>query len=193
MSDDADLVLDVIAPCNREVWFLPLQMTLRSDKRVTEAKGGRSVPAALIQVGGTIPGQQLRVNTKTKVVTLIDKMSLKENAHIDKVLRRLTMTDDYRQSAFGDYAEEKTWTIAEGEWPTFLYWTRRHIDHGRFVMVKGTDKHVPLIDDILKMGEIRLGTASNAPPKNPDMPYFMANEHHFAGTPRATPVTSRGQ
>ena len=163
------------------MWFYPLQKVLRSEKRLDQLKGSR-IPGALLQVGGVIPGQQLRIDTKSKQALLIDRMTLPENREIDESLRRLTQTDQYRTSAYGQYEKEESFKIAHKDWATFLYHIRNLVNNERFVVVSG-EKLLPSIPDILEIGDVQLGDNCNVTPIDKDRPFYMANKEHFGGTP----------
>lgn len=190
MADKFDLVFNAVCPRNRNPWFFPLGQVLRGEAQVSELSG-KNIPSAILQVGGKIPGHQLRVDTKNRTVDLVDRMTLPENREIDAKLRELTKTDEYRFAAYGKYDETKNWELSEKEWRTFLYHSRRAVDHGRLVIVQG-QKLLPSLDEILEMGEVELGENCNVPAKNPDKPFYMANHEHIAGVdrPKATGVTA---
>lgn len=144
-----EIWLDVAAPRNRNVLFVPAQMTLRGEARASEVMG--DTPAALNAVGGVIPGQRILVDLRMKQVKIIDRMTLPEHAAVDKTLRDLARTEKYQQSAFTHYEKDYDAAPGDDEWPRWLYYIRRLLDAQRLRLAKGT---FPSMEKIRAMGDI---------------------------------------
>jgi hypothetical protein len=166
---DYDLVLDVVAPRNRDVRFTPAGIVLRGEKRITEISS-ISVNGAIAMAGGVIPGQRLMVDLKMRHVKVIDRMTLPESRAIDKVLRDLCKTERYQQWKYGEYLPDSDFGgISEKEWPKWLFCIRRLVDHGRLRVVKGGEL-LPSLADIAKMGDITF-FVGNVRSRNEDKPF----------------------
>lgn len=168
-----DLVFDVEAPRNRNVWFRPanilLRGTVRMDQLSTDKPNG-----ALLLVGGVIPGMRMMVDTKGRKVTVIDRMTLDENKDKDRALRKLTTENDqYRRARFGRYEDDQTFDVPQAEWPSWLWHMRRLVDHRRLQVVRG---NLPKYSDILKMGKVYLGDSCNVTPADKDKPFWVLDE-----------------
>lgn len=177
MATQVDLVVDFVAPRNRNVRFYPAGRNFRGEVRIQETAG--STPAALIQVGGVIPGQRMLVDSKRKYVKVIDRMTLKENQMIDRELRRLCRTERYWNFAYEHYEEDVEYNLSDNDWRQWLWWIKRLVDHGRARIVQGK---LPVADgpagdnEILKMGRFQFGDSCGLVPIDKDRPFYMADE-----------------
>jgi hypothetical protein len=150
-----DLVLDVEQEeHNRDPKFPPLGEKLRGTVRSTRMYTDR-VNGAIAQVG-EIPGQRIMVDLERRHVKVIDRMTLKENAPIDKALRDLARRrEDIRDDPNWQYVGDVDTSVSQSKWPTWLWWMRRLVDQGKLKVVSGGDK-LPKLAEVLKMGDIRL-------------------------------------
>lgn len=165
-ESEYDLVLDAVCEPNRDVLFLPAEMTLRGERRQEWIRSD-NINGAISQVGGVIPGQRMLVDTRTRHVKIIDRMTLPENRSIDERLRKLTTADRYRMGRFTDYEKDIDMQVSADEWPKWLYCMKRCVDHRSMTLVRGT---LPELVEIRKMGRI-VFDAGNLTPKDPKNPF----------------------
>jgi len=168
-----DCVIDFVAPRNRNIRFFPAGKNFRGECRLDQCVG--NTPAALLQVGGVIPGQRMLIDSKARYVKVIDRMNLRENQLIDRELRRLTRTEKYWNFEFGHYEDDQEYHLSENDFRTWLWHLKRIVDHGRGKVVQGTFP-VENYDDILKSGRVQLGDPMGLVPIDKDRPFYMADK-----------------
>lgn len=168
----ADLVLDVRTPKSRNVRFYPAGITLRGEVEYTQCQTRNP---ALQYVGGRIPGMRMEVDTKSRTVRIVDRMSLPESKEIDRALRELSNTERYSRFKFGRYEDEQVYNVAERDWPTWLWHIRRLVDHGRLHIVSGQN-NLPSPAKIAMMGTVRYGDSVGVDGKNGVKYWEMSEE-----------------
>lgn len=171
-TENFDLVLDAYAPRNRNVRFWPAGITLRGECRWDQLTGD-SPNGAMLQTGGTIPGERMLVDTKNRKVKIIDRMELPENKEKDIALRALAKTERFWGGRFDHYEKEQNFQVEEEDWPTWLWWMRRLVDHKRMNLVKGS---LPEYSDILRRGRVQLGESCNVRPLDEKKPFYMLDK-----------------
>ena len=179
-----DLVLNVMAPCNRNPHFYPLQDVLIGTVRMSELRTDKP-NGALLQVDMEIPGQQLQIDTALMHVKVIDRMTLPEFAEKDRKLRKLCQTEQYSLSNFRNYRPDIDTQVASKDWPTWLYHIRILVNAGRLHIEKG-HKLLPSIVSILKMcppeSKVRIQTGDSCGGKaaDPDRPFYLLDARDAA-------------
>jgi len=169
MATSFDVVLDVRVPHNRNPFFYPAQKVLRGEAQIAQI-AAKNVPGVMAQIGGVIPGHQVQVDTKGKRVKIVDRMGFKENAELLRKMRDVEKRSETPFPAIGDPDPDEEFKSTDEEWPTWLYHIRQMVEHGRLHFVKG-EGSIPSIDEIRRMGVIRLGDQGNVPPKDPKRPW----------------------
>lgn len=168
-SSGYDLVLDVVAPRNRNVRFGPAGINLRGEARIAEISS-LNINGAMAKAGGSIPGQRILVDTRQHHVKIIDRMTLPESKSIDRALRELCRTEQYMHAKYGEYLPDyDAGGISDDEWPKWLYAMRRLVDHGRLKIVKG-DNLLPKLSEILKLGPVTF-YVGNVKSRNEEKPF----------------------
>lgn len=169
MASSYDVVLDVRAPHNRNPFYYPAQKTLRGEIRIAEV-ANKNVPGILANIGGLIPGHQVHLDMKGRKVKIVDRIGLPENADLLRRMRTILKAVEGPVSDLGDPDPDEQFQSAVEEWPTWLYHTRLMLDRGRLHDIRGADK-IPPLDEIRRLGVIRLGDQGNVPPKDPKRPW----------------------
>jgi hypothetical protein len=170
-----DLVLNVIAPRNRNVDFYPTRNVLRGTVRMSEIKS-KSPNGALLQCGMEIPGMQLQLDMTLRHVKIIDRMTLHEFKEKDRQIRAIARQEGYQRFAFTDYEKDYDTNISPEDWPTWLWHIRVLVNAGRFQIVTGGNT-LPSLSNILKMCEGRIkvqtGDSCDVKASDQDRPFYL--------------------
>lgn len=177
------IVLDVVAPRNRDVLFYPAGRNLSGEARATEAVGN-NINGALSRLG-TIPGHRILVDMEGRVVKIVHRMTLPENKDKDRQLRELAERNPkYRHCRFGSYEDDQEFKVAPSEWPTWLWHIRCLVNHKRLRIEKGANL-IPTPDDIYAMASKTgywpvLGDRGSASYQDPTRPFDKLGPHNAA-------------
>ncbi len=170
-----DLVVNVIAPRNRNVSFYPTKTILRGTVRMSEIKSNRP-NGALLQCGMEIPGQQVQVDMTLRHVKIIDRMTLPEFKEKDRQLRAVCRQEDYQRFAFGQYENDYDTQISAEDWPTWLWHIRVLVNNGRFQVASGGSA-LPQLSEILKMCtgriKVQVGDSCDVKASDQDRPFYL--------------------
>lgn len=167
-----DIVVDVKSPKGRTQLFVPTQTQLHGDLYPADLTSGSGSPAFVQQLG-YIPGDQIQVDTANKIGKIIAKIGLPENEHKLEVLKRLGNTERYRHARFNTVKKDQVFSLDDMELRTWLFHIARNVERNRFVLVSGK---LPSADEVLLEGPVRLGDSGGLTPKDPDRPFYMADE-----------------
>lgn len=168
----ADIVVDVKSPKGRTQLFVPTQTQLKGDIYPSDLASGSGSPAFVQQIGH-IPGHQIQIDTINKVGKIIAKIGLPEHSEKLEVLRRLSKTERYQHARFKDVEKDKTFHLDDMELRTWLFHIARGVERNRFALVSGK---LPTADEVLLEGPVMLGDPGGISPKDPDRPFYMADE-----------------
>jgi len=174
-----EIVIDVAAPKNRNVAFLPTGSVLRSELRSENISGAANIPPYLMKIGGVLPGHRIIVDCAGKKAKIVDRMESDERGvkEIDEKVRTAINDARIRESGgqykFGSYSKTAEESFTLGDNPphnlaTWLYWIRRGVDTKRFRVVSGV---LPEIEEIRKMGVIYLCSQEGVPLKDGARPF----------------------
>lgn len=171
-----DLVIDVESPLSRNIVFYPAAMSFRSTLRALPGDH----TGIIDRVDKEIPGHRLLINTKARSITLIDRMSLPENAEKAKTIRKLAQNERYWY--IGELESEPDVefpNLSHRKWLQWLYHLRIHVDAGKFRIVSGS---LPLKAEILSMCDwrnglrIQLGDSCGVKFDKDERPFYMVDE-----------------
>lgn len=150
-----DLICDVRAAKNRDVYFEPTGNNLQSDWRESES---RSAPEVIRDLG-EIPGQQIRVDTKGRKALIHHKMNDPENKELDQRVRRAFASEQGGFVQFTHYTPDENINLElDDDYATFLYWLRRLADTHKIVVIKG---ELPTLDQMRRLGNVRVCSGSS--------------------------------
>lgn len=173
--------LDARCPSNRNPRFRPLNITFRGDARVDEARG-KNLNTAYQTVAGEIPGDRIILDLDQKSLTVVDRMTLKENKAKDEALKTLAETsEDHWQCRYGRHKPDQTYQASDKEWPTWLWFIRRMVDDEKLAVVTGKTK-LPEWKEILAMCDhergivVKLGDSCGLKPEDKDRPFYQLDE-----------------
>lgn len=173
-ESDYDLVLDAFVPGkevvgrngqterrggNQNTWFHPAGMSLDGEVRAEWLHSDRA-PGAILQIGGVIPGHRMLVDTKARVVKIIDRLSLPEHSSLVQQLKAIGQTERYWHARFDSFRKDVDFKPTDEEWPKWLYCMRRAVDHGTLRLVRGS---LPTIDECRAMGQMVFNSAHITP------------------------------
>ena len=160
MAAADQIVVDVSAPRNRDVFFPPMQKNLRGERRFERLSS--PVNPNFIAVGGFIPGMRLIVDTKSWKWKLIDRLRLDEHKTLRESIVRQGRANERTIGNDLKTEDDVGGIIAESERATWMWWIRRCVDRNRMILVSG---NIPEEDAIRAMGDVNLSGDGGLPHK----------------------------
>lgn len=148
------VVMDVRAPVNRNVFFLPLERVLVGEIRQSEIRSDKT-PGLLGQIGGTLPGDQFTVDFKAKKYKITHKLHLPEFKEMANRVRALAGSEQGGFQRFGAFGQDEEGTFSDDDVPTWLFHLRRLVDEKKLHITNGVS--LPAMNEIRRLGPIRVG------------------------------------
>ncbi len=181
MASPRLIVVDVEGLKNQPPFFFPLSKALTP----TYDKARDSVQSSkLLSAVGKILGTRIIIDLDSSQATLVDRMGLAENKSHLEFVQQISRTEVGGFRNAGTPAPPESVSISsEQDMVTWLYWVRRLVDKGSFVVVSGSE-HLPSIEQIKQMGDIRIGNISQLSGKDAEKHSFIKRQ----GTPSKQPA-----
>lgn len=173
MASPRLIVVDVEGLKNQPPFFFPLSKALTP----TYDKAKETVQSSkLLSAVGKILGTRIIIDLDASQATLVDRMGLDENKSHLEFVQRISKTEvgGYREA--GTPAPPETVSISsEEDMNCWLYWTRRLVDKGSFVVVSG-EEHLPTLEKIKRSADVRIGNISQLSGKDAEKHSFLKRQ-----------------